>query len=177
MISCSLLFLFVTLTTPVAAQPPEPPQPGADRPTAMAFLKHALEEAGATALSADQETQIQGLVDTMRESSASRQPDESLITALSAYRNAVVAGDMTGVKSAAATLALKEADNSRLRLEDQATWIIQILALLAPDQLNKLIARFEPDGTFQILQRLTLGGRGFPGAPGRGPMMGRRPRE
>jgi Spy/CpxP family protein refolding chaperone len=147
---------------------------------AIGSLKQALEEAGATALSADQEKQIQALVDSIRDSFTSKQPDESLMAALSAYQDAVLSGNLTDAKSAAASLATKEAENSRARLEEQANSMIQIMALLTPGQLNKLIAHFDTEGTFQVLQRLTgrgMGGRGFPGGPGVGPMRRRMPRE
>jgi len=179
LISCSLLFLLVAITASVSAQPPDRPMRGAGPMNAVSFLKQALEEAGATALSSDQETQIQALIDSIRQTLMSQEPDAGLQAALSAYQEAVLSGNLTGAKSAAATLAAKETQNSQARLEEQANWIIQLMALLTPDQLNKLIAKFETAGTFRIFAGLTgrMGGRGFPGGPGAGPMMGRRPRE
>jgi len=173
---CCVLFLLVMITASVSGQPPGRPA----RAGYITILKQALEEAGATALSADQEKQIEALVDSIHESLMSKQPDEALQGALSTYRDAVLSGNLSGAKSAAAALASQEAENSRIRLEEQANWMIQLLAILTPDQLNKLVAQFDTDGTFQVLQRLTgraFGGPGFRGGPGSGPMRGRAPRE
>lgn len=177
---CSWLFLLAALTASVSAQPPWRPEPGAGAPNPVAFLKQALEQAGATALSADQEKQIQTLVDSIRQTQDAKQPNADLQGALSTYRDAVLSGNLNAAKSAAGTLADKEAAASQARLEEQAGWIIQILAILTPDQLNKLVAKFDTNGTFGILQRLTgpgMFGRGFHGGPGgEGPMRGRAPR-
>jgi hypothetical protein len=178
LISCSLLFLLVVITSPVWGQPPDRPFRGAGPMNGISFLNRALEDAGATALSSDQETQIQALLDSIRKTLVSQEPDAELQAALSAYQQAVLSGNLTGARSAATALAAKETQRSQTRLEQQADWIIQLTALLTADQLNKLIAKFETAGTFRILERLVGPmGRGFPGVPGAGPMMGRRPRE
>jgi hypothetical protein len=147
----------------------------------VSFLKQALEEAGATALSSDQETQVQTLIDSIRQALTSQEPDAKLQAALSAYQESVMSGDLAGAKTAAATLAARETQNSQTRLEDQANWIMQLMALLTPDQVSKLIAKFETAGAFRIFAGVTghMGFRGFPGGgmPGGGPIMERRPRQ
>jgi len=166
------------LVTLVSAQP-RGRQPLGGPLDSIEVLRSGIEEAGAAALSSEQEKQIQAVIDSIRHTLASRQPDEALGQALSAYREAVIAGNLATAKSAAADLAAKEAENSRTRLEEQADWTIQLLALLTPDQMNQLIAQFDKEGTFQLLHRVIrrpTGGPGFPGGPGMGPM-GRRPRE
>jgi len=52
------------------------------------------------------------------------------------------------------------------RMGDQAAVMIQALAILTEDQVNKLATQFEPGGLFMLLQRLVgppMGWRG-PGA-------------
>jgi len=139
----------------------------------ISFLKQALTEAGAPTLSSAQEEQLDQLISSYRESMFPSSPDENLVTARSAFQESVLSGDLTGAKAAAATLAKLQTAAMQERLEGQAAFMIQAMAILSRDQVNKLVAEFETAGLFELFQRLAgpgMGRRG-PGGPGFAPPM------
>jgi|GEM_PF-5612407 len=157
----------------IALAAPQRPRGQAGRPPggpgqgdAVTILKQALQEAGGAALSSAQEEQLSQLIASVAENQVPFGGDEQLLAARETYQQAVLSGDLAGAKSAAKALAELQLGIMQKRMEDQAAVMIQALAILTEDQVNKLATQFEPGGLFMLLQRLVgppMGWRG-PGA-------------
>jgi len=137
------------------------------------MLKQALADAGADALTSAQEGQIKQLVESYKEANAPKAPGEAGLSAMSAYQESILSGDLEGAKAAAATMSAEMAANSRTRLEQQAELMIQILGVLSEAQVQKLAENAQTTGLFALLQRFAggpMGRRGMGGPMGPPPM-------
>ncbi len=135
----------------------------------IAFLKHAIGEAGAPALTTDQETQLNTLITNFKNAQPTER-DAALTAAREAYNGAVLAGDLAAAETQAALIVgrLAELNNARLRAE--AKFEIDVLTLLKNGgQLEPLIAKFGADDTLRIVGSLVGQGHGGghrgPGGP------------
>lgn len=154
-------------------------QPGHQRDP-LGFLKHALTEANAPALSTDQETQLTTLITNFRNANKPTGPDETLKAAHAAYAAAILAGDTAAAQAQAGIIASKMAELSGARLQAQAKFDTDVIAILkAGGQLDPLKQKFGDEHVVGLVSSLAggpgFGGPGFgpPGGPGFGP--GKRP--
>lgn len=160
-------------------RPQGPPDGG------LGFLKRAISDAGATALTSDQESQITALVAAFREANAPK-PNDEVKAAHDAYDAAILAGDLATAQAKAAVLSDLIAVQSKARMQAAAKLEIEVLAILkSGGQLDALKTKFD-DRVVRIVASLAggpgfgfggPGGRGGPGGPGGpgGMMRGPRP--
>lgn len=128
---------------------------------ALSSLRRALAQAGATALTADQETQLNTLITNYR--NAIPDNDDALEAARDAFDAAVLAGDQTAAQAQATTIANLTAAQTGARLAAEAQFEIAVLALLRTGgQLDPLVTRYGNDRILSLVE--TLIGR----SPGRG---------
>lgn len=150
----------------------------------LEHLNRVLQDAGAPALTADQESSIITLIENFR--SAHRPPaDRTVIeSARRAYENAILNGDSGAAAAQAAIIAKAEAAHMEQMQTDVAAFAIQVIGTLkSGGQLDAVIAQIGRSG----LVRLAVGLAAGPGGPrvARGPEfnpanggpIGNRPRE
>lgn len=165
-VSSRALLLCVMISSAIiaVAQPQQRPQRDA-----LGFLKRALTEATAPALTAAQETQLNALIASFREAQPDG-PDEQLDEARTAYNNAVLAGDASTAAAQTAIIANRSAALTTTRLQADAQFKIAVLAVLkSGGQWDALQQKFGAERVLGIVGSLA-GGRGFggPGGPGHG---------
>jgi Spy/CpxP family protein refolding chaperone len=146
----------------------------------LGFLKRAITEANAPALSADQETQLTTLITNLRNSHP-QGPDETLKAAHTAFNAAVLAGDQAAANAQATIIANRTGELDSARLQTLAKFQIDVLAILkAGGQLDALKQKFGDHllGVIGPLGGPPFGGHpGGPGGPGgHGPGPGFGPR-
>lgn len=165
-ISGALLLCLLALG--VSAQPPQRPQFDPLR-----GLKHALEEAGAPALSTQQEEQLKTLIQQFRDARGNQQPDANLRAAQQAYDAAILAGNTAAANQQAQAIATALAAHTAERLQADAAFKIQVLNVIKSNQqqYNALVQKFGTTGVVRLLGSLAGGPGGFggPGGPGHGP--------
>ena len=133
----------------------------------LGFLRRALAEANAPALTAEQETQLNTLITNFREARPD-EPDAALEAARTAFSNAILAGDLAAAQAQAAIIANRIAALNTARLQAEAQFDISALALLrGGGQLDPLIQRFGNDRVLGLVG--SLAGRSFGGRSGHGP--------
>lgn len=116
------------------------PQRGPRDP--LGFLKRAITEANAPALTSDQETQLNTLITNFRNAQPT-EPDEALKAAHAAYAAAILASDLATAQAQAAIIANRSAELSNARLQAQAKFDIDVLAVLkSGGQLDPLKQKF-----------------------------------
>src|SRR5262245_53911587 len=159
-----LLLSFTVILPTALAQRPGGPQP----PDVLAGLKHALEEAGAPALSSAQETQLEDLIKAYRQAQSQNQPPDAVQAAHRAYDAAILAGNLSAAQSQATIIASAIASATSARLQAQAKFEIDVLGVLKTNanQINALLQRFGTAGLTGILNGLAGGPPGGPGGPG-----------
>lgn len=147
-------------------------------------LKHALENAGAPALTSAQESSLTTLIKNYRDSNPPG-PNNALRAAHKAYADAIAASDLAGAQAAATTIANLISTQTKTHLTAAANLAIQALAVLTPDQTEKLKAKFGSNGLAHLVSSLAgpgfgrlggpgFGGPGWPGGPGGEAFGGRR---
>lgn len=142
---------------------------------ALGFLKRALTEANAPALTSDQETQLNTLMTNFRNAQPTT-PDAALEAAHTAYENAILAGDLATATAQATIIANRTAALSATRLQAEAKFDIDVLTILRNGgQLAPLTQKIGSDHILGLIGSLVGGGpfgggRGFGprGGPGRG---------
>jgi Spy/CpxP family protein refolding chaperone len=137
----------------------------------LGFLKRAITEANAPALTSDQETQLNTLITNFRAAQPSS-PNEELKAAHEAYNSAVLSGDLATAQAQATVIARLTADLSSARLQTLAKFQVDVLALLkSGGQLDPLKEKFG-DRLLGVIGSLAggppFGGRQR-GGPGGGP--------
>ena len=159
-----LLSFAIILPTTLAQRPGGPPQP----PDVLAGLKHALEEAGAPALSSAQETQLEDLIKAFRQAQSQSGPSDAVQAAHHAYDAAILAGNLSAAQAQATIIANALASATGARLQAQAKFEIDALNVLKtnPNQINALLQRVGSAGLGGILKGLAGGGPGGPGGRG-----------
>lgn len=135
------------------------------------FLSRALTEAGAPALTTAEEAQLTTLI-TSYQAALPTLPDTTLEAARTAYRDAILAGDLTTAETQATIIANRTAALTSQTLAAQATFEIGVLAVLNSNgQLSALNTRFGTDRTLEIVDSLvgysTPIGGGFKGGGGK----------
>lgn len=148
----------------------------AQRHDALGFLKRALTEAGATALTSDQEMQLNTLITNYR-NALPNGPDETLKAARAAYDAAVLAGDLTAAQAQATIIANRMAELSGARLQAEAKFQTDVVAVLkGGGQLDALKQKLGDGRVVGLIASLAggppFGGPPFGGHPGGGPGFG-----
>jgi hypothetical protein len=137
----------------------------------LAGLERALSNAGAPALSEQQETQLKAAIAAFQRSRRSQEPNETLDAARRAFDEAILAGDTAAIQAQTAIIVEQVAMTARANLQAEAAFKLKVLDILTDDQVNQLLRRLGTAGLSRILDSLTDGG-GF--APGAGPGRDRR---
>ena len=117
-----LLGLILGVATIAQAQRGEPHEH-------LGFLKRVLNEAGATALTSDQETQLNTLITNFRNAQP-KDKDETLEAARTAYSNAIIAGDLAAAQAQAAIISGQQTAHLNARAQGIAKFQIDVLAVL-----------------------------------------------
>src|SRR5262245_36016959 len=156
----ALLSVMMAAATFTLAQRGQPHNP-------LEILKHALSEAGAPALTSDQETQLTTLITDFRNALPS-EPDAALKAAHTAYDAAILAGDLAAAQQQVAIIPSRTPELNSARLQALATLQIEVLAVLkSGGQFEALKKKFGDDRVVGLLG--PLGGPPFGGRPGFGP--------
>lgn len=155
-----LLFLCAAMSRTLLAQRPMDARDSTQAPDVLRPLKSALESASASALTTDQETQIQTLITTFRTVTA---PTAS--AARLAYDNFILAGNATGAAYLIQTLMSEQSAQDLARMQALVTLSVGVVQVLQSSQLNLLQQALGVDGLVRLLQSLG----GGPGEPGGGP--------
>ncbi len=167
--SMMLLCAIALSVTTAFAQPQRPTR------DPLSFLKRAITEANAPALTTAQETELTALITAYRDAQPD-EPDAELEAAQDAYNAAILAGNATEAAAQATVIANRIAVLSKARLDLQARFEIAVLANLNNGgQLEPLKTKFG-ERVLGIVRSLAgHGGRdgGFGGGPGGGPGGGR----
>ncbi|MDA2938040.1 hypothetical protein MYX75_07245 [Acidobacteria bacterium AH-259-A15] len=126
----------------------------------LVILKRALSDAGAPALTAEQEGQLTSLIQDFRQARQPQGPNSSLQTARRAYEDAILAGDFAAAQAQAAIIADQTASSINASLQAQAEFKIQLLTMLNADQVSFLSERVGTKGLSTLLNSLARP-RGF----------------
>ena len=136
-------------------------------------LKHAISEAGAPALTSDQETQLTNLINSLKQTRP-QEPDDALKAAHEAYRAAILACDLAAAQAQATIIANRSTAITSARLQANAKFEIDVLAVLkGGGQLDPLKQKLGDERLLGLIGSLAGGPFGA-GRPGFGPA-GRRP--
>ncbi|HYK92285.1 MAG TPA: hypothetical protein VE398_26225 [Acidobacteriota bacterium] len=130
----------------------------------LAGLKRALQTAGATPLTADQETQINGLITNFRASRTPASPNPDVQAARRTLDDAILRGQYDA--AAAQTIVNGMTANIPARLEAQSNFAISVVKVLATGQVDLLVKQFGNARVVRLIESLA-GGPGF--GPGAGP--------
>jgi len=136
-------------------------------------LKRALEAAGAPALTATQETQLNTLISDFRTSNTPQPPSSAVQAARLAYENAIVSGDLNGAGTQIKVLVDDRVSRENARMTAVAKFAISALSVLGtnPDQTKLLLKQFGNRGVVRMIESLAggpgMGNRrmGGPGMP------------
>ena len=142
-------------------------QPARLAPEPLRGLKHALETAGAPALSSQQEEQLKTLIQQFHDSRKAQTPDPGFGEARKAYDAAILSGDVAAATAAAQTLSNLMATHSAENLKAEAGFQIQALAVIKSNQqqYDALVQKFGNSGLVRLLGGLAVGPFGRPGGP------------
>ncbi len=164
-VSVTVLLICVTASGAIIAKAQQRPERDP-----LGFLKRAITEANAPALSSEQETQLKALITASRNARPA-EPDEALQSARAAYNSAILAGDLATAQAQAPAIANRIAELATTRLQAQAKFQIDVLNVLkSGGQLEPLKQKFG-DRLSPIIGFLA-GGPPFGGRPWGGPLGG-----
>ncbi len=159
-IAVALLCLFPVCATIVAAQRGQHHEP-------LGFLKHALTDASAPALTPPQEAQLNDLITAFR-AAQSHGPDAALKAAHTAYNSAILNGDLASAQAQSDIIASSIAARSRASSQAGAKFKIEVLNVLKNGgQLEPLRQKLGDDHLLGLIG--SLGGGHFGGGRGFGP--------
>src|SRR5215216_75283 len=117
----------------------------------LAGLNRAISRAGATALSTEQQTQLNTLIANYQ-AALPDEDDDTLEAAREAYDAAILAGDLTAATAQAAIIANRTAALTSAKLQARAQFLIGVLAVLkSGGQLTALIATFGEDRVLELI--------------------------
>ncbi len=135
----------------------------------LGFLKRALTEAGASALTTDQETQLTTLI-TAFKAARPTEPNHALIDARTAFAAAVVAGDAAAAQTQAGIIAGLIAGENNTRLLALAKFGTDVTTILKNGgQLEYLVQKLSSERVLGFIESLVGGGGFGHGGGGRGP--------
>ncbi len=172
LVSITVLLFCAIVSVGAVALAQSGPQRGQER-NPLEFLKRAITEANAPALTSEQETQLTTLITNYRNAQPT-EPDEQLKAAHAAYASAILAGDLATAQAQATVIANRTAEHSNTRLQAGAKFQIDVLAVLkSGGQLDPLKQKFG-DRLVGLLGSLAGSPPFGGGRPGGGPGFGRR---
>ena len=120
----------------------------------LTMLRNALNQAGATALSAAQEQQLNDLAGNFKNERKAQSPDSALQSAKKNYDAAILSGNAAEASSAAEQLAKALQVRSTTNLEARATFLAKAYAVLSSDQVNALEGSIGKTGVLRVLRSL-----------------------
>ncbi len=135
----------------------------------LASLQSAIQRSGAPALTSDQQTQLQTLIQNFRSAQRPTGPNANIQSAQQNFENAVLSGNTSNATSAADALASAMSAEAPKHLEALATFDVQALNILQP-QASALKQEMGNSGLVALLSSLA-GGPGMRAGMGAG--MGR----
>src|SRR5215208_1189764 len=117
----------------------------------LSGLSRAISRAGATALTADQQAQLNTLI-TNYQAALPVEDDDTLEAAREAYDAAILSGDLTAAAAQATIIANRTAALTSARLQARAHFQIGVLAVLrSGGQLTALIAAFGEERVLDLI--------------------------
>ncbi len=122
----------------------------------LAMLERAIQKAGAPALSADQQSQLQSLIQNYRSTRSSMGPDPAVQSARQNFEAAVLSGNSANSTAAADALAGAMTANAPKHLEALAQFEVQAVGILQP-QLSALQQNLGNDRLLSLLGSLAGG--------------------
>jgi hypothetical protein len=164
------LALSLAVSLPGAAQGQRPMARGmmGQNQDPLAPLKNALQAAGATALSVDQETNINNLITNFRGINRPAAPSTDVQAARLNYDKAILAGDLAAADNQIQLLVNDQMSQTNARMQAEAAFAVSVVKAIFADQLSALQQRMGSGGLVGLLGSLGGGpGRG-PGGPGPG---------
>lgn len=126
----------------------------------VARLTNALQSAGTSALTSDQQQQLQSLIAGYKAAHPAGAPDPVLQSARNDLQTAILAKNSAGVADPAGKIASEMANNTTSRLEGLANFSIQALGILSSDQITALQTRLGSARLVRLLESLAGGGFG-----------------
>ena len=114
-------------------------------------LKHALNAAGAPALTLQQEEQLRALLAEFRETKRAQRPGPEVREARQAYLDAILSSDGAAARLQAEIIANQTAATTVSKLENKASLKIQFLNILTQDQVDAVLRRNGTAGLFRLL--------------------------
>jgi len=105
------------------------PWPQRGERDSLGFLKRAITDANAPALTSDQETQLKTLITSFRDAQPD-EPDDALQAAHDAYNDAILAGNLAAAQAQATIIANRSAELSKARLQALAKFHIDVQTVL-----------------------------------------------
>lgn len=142
----------------------------------LAQLKRAITQASAPTLTSIQETALTTLITAYKDAQPD-EPDATIEAAREAYDAAILAGNLAAAQAQATIIANQSAALAKARLDAQAKFDIDVLAILSNGgQLSPLNTKFGADRVLGLVNSLAgHGGGGLGGGPGGGHPGGGRP--
>jgi hypothetical protein len=138
----------------------------------LAPLKMTLQNAGATALTPDQETQITTLITNFRAANPPAAPGADVQAARARYDDAILAGQTAAASAQIPILVANQNSQASARMMAQTAFAIAVVQVLTPDQISALQKSIGTGGTVRVIESLAGGpggGRGMgPAAMGSG---------
>lgn len=132
----------------------------------LGFLKRALTDAGAPALTTDQETQITAAVTAFRAAQPD-EPSQALLDAKAAFDAAVLAGNLAAAQTQAGIISGLIAAENNARLLALAKFATDVRTILSNGgQLAYLTQKYDAQRVVGIIESLA-GRGGFGDGPGR----------
>lgn len=134
----------------------------------LSFLKRALTEANAPALTTDQEAQLTTLI-TAFKAAQPDEPNQTLLDARTAFAAAVVAGNAAAAQTQAGIIAGLIAGENNTRLLALAKFGTDVTTILKNGgQLDYLVQKLSPERVLSFIESLAgAGGFGHGGGRGR----------
>ncbi len=127
-------------------------------------LKNALQNAGAVALSSDQETKISTLITNFRAANQPAAPSADVQAARLKYDDAILAGQTAVASAQIPILVANQTSQASSRLMSDAAFAMAVVQVLTPDQVSTLVNRMGSGGVVRMVESLA----GGPGGMGRG---------
>ena len=126
----------------------------------VARLTNSLQSAGTSALTSDQQQQLQSLIAGYKAAHPAKTPDPVLQSARNDLQTAILAKNSAGVADPAGKIATEIGNNTTSKLEDLANFSIQALNILSSDQTTALQTHLGSGRFVQLLESLAGGGFG-----------------
>lgn len=172
-----LLFISVLVFGLMCGAAAAQEQPERPRMNVLAPLERALNAAGASELSSEQESEIRALITEFRETHPRPVQNTDIPDARKAYEEAILEGDSNSAAALAESIANERHNNMVQRQADAAVFAVNAIGILDSGQVDALTTQMGTRGFARLI--LSLANRpARPGLMGRqggfGPRAGRR---